>query len=106
MVGYTQSRPPVLITDFVDSQLTTCLQQLAAQIGTTEWGTSTCGYACSDHGSWTRAGYRSSFPFECDFRYYNTRIHTANDLIDILNADHAKLFIELGVAAAVSLTTK
>jgi len=105
MIGYTQNRPPVFITDFVNSPLTTCLRQLAAQIGTIEWGSSTCGYGCSDHASWTKANYRSSFPFECDFRYYNTRIHTANDLINILNSDHAKHFIELGVAATVSLTT-
>jgi len=103
MVGFVSNgRPPVLITDFVSGPLTTCLRNISVQLGH-NWGTGTCGYACSDHASWTRAGYRSSFPFEQEMSQINRAIHTVNDKIDLLTPSHAKLFIELGVASIIRL---
>jgi len=103
MVGYVSNgRPPVFITDFVSAPLTSCLRTVSVQLGHT-WGQGTCGYACSDHASWTRAGYRSSFPFEQEMSFTNRAIHTVNDKIDLLSPAHAKLFIELGVASIIRL---
>jgi leucyl aminopeptidase len=49
---------------------------------------STCGYACSDHGSATRSGFPASFIFESAFEYRNPYIHTANDTIDHIDPEH------------------
>jgi len=103
MIGFKGS-DPVFVSDFVDTPLTNCLRVIAAQLGTTNWGLERCGYACSDHASFNRAGYRSSHPFESTAATSNKRIHTTGDVYDILNINHAKLFVELGVAAAIRLS--
>lgn len=35
-----------------------------------------CGYACSDHASWSKAGYRSAFSIESSFENSNHFIHS------------------------------
>jgi len=102
MIGYAGS-PPLFITDFVDTPLTTCLRTIASQIGTATWGSTRCGYACSDHASYNRAGYRASFPHESNPS--NPRIHTTSDVLSLLSRNHAKYFVELGVAALIRLTS-
>eukprot|EP01091_Cochliopodium_minus_P011920 TRINITY_DN34_c1_g1_i1.p1 TRINITY_DN34_c1_g1~~TRINITY_DN34_c1_g1_i1.p1 ORF type:complete len:364 (-),score=110.68 TRINITY_DN34_c1_g1_i1:65-1156(-) len=103
MVGYSRTNP-IFITDYVSTELTTCLRQLAAQFKHhPTWGSSSCGYGCSDHASFTKAGYRSSFPFETSFSSSNPYIHTANDKIANLTPSHARLFIELSLAAVETL---
>ena len=42
-------------------------------------GYDSCGYACSDHASWTAQGYYASMPFETAMGQDNPYIHTAND---------------------------
>jgi len=49
---------------------------------------SKCGYACSDHGSASKAGYPSAFVFESAFEDDNKAIHTAEDTIEKLSFDH------------------
>jgi len=105
MVGYSRTNP-IFITDFVNSALTKCLAELTAQFAHhPQWGTSVCGYGCSDHASYNRAGYRASFPFETSFSSSNPYIHTANDKIDNLNVNHARYFVELALAAVQTLST-
>src|SRR5690606_39421828 len=70
-----------LITDYSIA----CLQQFVrdvfdeylAPLGLTR-GTYTCGYACSDHASWTSAGFPSAMMFEAGF---NNDIHTPDDTL-------------------------
>jgi bacterial leucyl aminopeptidase len=66
-------------------------------------GTDTCGYACSDHASWTSAGYPAAFFFEAgtgviggDFPY----IHTASDTLANMSnsAQNSAKFAQLGLA--------
>jgi len=103
MVGYSRTNP-IFITDFVNSDLTRCLRELAGKLPNhPTWGSSTCGYGCSDHASYNKAGYRSSFPFETSFSSSNPYIHTANDKIDNLTPSHARYFIELALAAVDTL---
>lgn len=40
-----------------------------------------CGYACSDHASWTRYGFPASIPFEARMSEYNHAIHTSRDTL-------------------------
>ncbi|WP_374566726.1 M20/M25/M40 family metallo-hydrolase [Ideonella sp.] len=64
-----------------------------------------CGYACSDHASWTANGYAASFPFEAAFGEDNPHIHTTKDKLTQLgnSAAHALKFARLALAYAVEL---
>lgn len=69
------------------------------------WGVDRCGYACSDHASWNRAGVPASMPFEARFRDSNRSIHTAEDTLERSNnnAQHAAKFARLAAAYAIEL---
>jgi leucyl aminopeptidase len=60
-------------------------------------GTYTCGYACSDHASWTNNGFPSAFMFEGGD---NPVIHTPDDNLDTLgnSAQPAVALAKLGLA--------
>lgn len=60
-------------------------------------GTYTCGYGCSDHASWTSAGFASAMMFEAgDFPY----IHRTNDTLPTMGntVDSSVAFGKLGLA--------
>ncbi|TWH98759.1 leucyl aminopeptidase, partial [Luteimonas cucumeris] len=70
-----------LLTDYSNASLQQFVRNVfdtyLAPLGLTR-GTYTCGYACSDHASWTSAGYPSTMMFEASF---NNAIHTPNDTL-------------------------
>lgn len=63
-------------------------------------GTSSCGYACSDHASWFNKAYPVSFPFEATFNDDNSAIHSVNDTLAVSgnNANHALKFTKLSLS--------
>ena len=63
------------------------------------YGFSACGYACSDHASWTDNGYEGSFTFEAAMGEDNPFIHTPNDTYANMGntAVHAVKFVKLGL---------
>jgi hypothetical protein len=81
-----------LITDYSNPAMqqfvTDLFDEYLAPSGLTR-GTSACGYACSDHASWTSAGYPAAFMFEPT---YFPWLHTPRDNLQ-----------ELGGNAAVSV---
>ncbi|MCW5580091.1 MAG: M20/M25/M40 family metallo-hydrolase [Luteimonas sp.] len=60
-------------------------------------GTDTCGYACSDHASWTSAGYPAAMMAEPTFF---TRLHTTTDTLAYMGNSAAVSvnFAKLGLA--------
>ena len=97
-----------LVTDFSNVDMKTFLTNLfdtyLAPLGMAR-GTYTCGYGCSDHASWTSAGYPSAMFFEAGTggtsgASYNPNIHTANDtLANMANsAQNSAKFAQLGLA--------
>ncbi|MGH8077649.1 MAG: M20/M25/M40 family metallo-hydrolase, partial [Lysobacter sp.] len=94
-----------LITDYSNADLKTFLTTLfdtyLAPLGLTR-GTYTCGYGCSDHASWTSAGYPSAMMFEAGNSSggYFPYIHTANDTLANMgeSAVHSVKFAKLGLA--------
>ena len=95
-----------LVTDYSNAALKTFLESLfdtyLAPRGMVR-GTDTCGYACSDHATWTSAGYPAAFFFEAgtgvpggDFPF----IHTANDTLANMSnsAQNSAKFAQLGLA--------
>jgi leucyl aminopeptidase len=69
------------------------------------WGVDQCGYACSDHASWHRAGFAASMPHEAAVHENNPNIHTPDDTL--ANRDstgaHALKFARMAAAFAVEL---
>ncbi|KAJ7699900.1 peptidase [Mycena rosella] len=95
-----------IITDFVDPALTEFNKQLVDMYLDIPWVETQCGYACSDHASWRKAGYPSSFTIESTFGNSNKNIHSANDRIDVsdeFSFSHMLEFSKLAVAFAVEL---
>jgi len=109
MDGYSDgSNQPTMgiVTDFTDPDYTAFLRQLCtAYIGAGSWTNTACGYACSDHASWYRAGYPSSFAFESTFANSNPYIHSAQDTSNRLDGQHMQNFAILGAAYVVELAS-
>ena len=81
------------------------MSQLIERYTDATWAWDKCGYACSDHASWHRAGVPASMPFEARFRDSNRNIHTPRDTLEQSdnNTAHAIKFARLGAAYAVEL---
>ncbi|HYV44295.1 MAG TPA: M20/M25/M40 family metallo-hydrolase [Myxococcaceae bacterium] len=64
-----------------------------------------CGYACSDHASWTNIGVPSSLPFEATISTDNPYIHSANDTYANCgsNSNHALKFSKIAAAYMAEL---
>jgi leucyl aminopeptidase len=63
-------------------------------------------HSCSDHASWTKAGYPSTFPFETAFNQDNPSIHSPADTLDKISPEHALEFAKVALAFAVELSTQ
>lgn len=77
-----------LVTDYSNASLKAFFVQLfdtyLAPLGHTR-GTDTCGYACSDHASWTNAGYPAAMMFEAgDLNGSFPYIHTTSDTLAMM----------------------
>ncbi|CAE6457676.1 unnamed protein product [Rhizoctonia solani] len=95
-----------IITDFVDPDLTAYVTKLVETYLSIPPAHTKCGYACSDHASWTKYGYPSAFSIESSFETTNHNIHSANDRIDYspeFSFEHALEFSKLAVAFAIEL---
>eukprot|EP01120_Amphizonella_sp_Union-15-10_P006642 TRINITY_DN216_c0_g1_i1.p1 TRINITY_DN216_c0_g1~~TRINITY_DN216_c0_g1_i1.p1 ORF type:complete len:368 (-),score=72.80 TRINITY_DN216_c0_g1_i1:69-1172(-) len=106
MTFYTASSkvPKVgIITDYTDPALSTFVRRLVETYTKLGWADSVCGYGCSDHASWTKAGYAAAFPFEAPFPERNPKIHSTSDTLSILSLDHGLEFGKLGLGFLVEL---
>jgi len=95
-----------MITDYTNAAQNKFVKDLAAHyLPTLNVNEDRCGYACSDHASWTNKGYVASFPFEAPLANDNKNIHTSNDTIAKSgnNANHALKFAKLALAYLVEL---
>ncbi|CAG8556130.1 14331_t:CDS:2 [Ambispora leptoticha] len=106
MTGYVGNKPETfgVIVDYVDSDLTIFVKSLIEEYAAIPYVDTKCGYACSDHASWRKAGYPSAFTIETDFKDSNPYIHTSNDVIENLDFNHMLEFAKLSVSFAVELS--
>jgi len=93
-----------IITDYVSAPLTEFVKILVNAYCDLSYTTSTCGYACSDHASWTKAGYAASFPFEGIMKNSDPYIHTKDDLIKYLSIEHGMQFSKLATGFIIELS--
>ena len=106
MTNYHGSTKDIwLMKDFTSAAQNAFLVKLIETYTGATWGVDACGYACSDHASWTRAGVPASMPFESRMHDRNKHIHSAKDTLAQSNgeATHALAFARLGVAYAIEL---
>ena len=106
MTNYQGSAKDIwLMKDFTSAAQNTFLTTLIDTYVGATWGLDACGYACSDHASWYRAGVPASMPFEARMRDRNMAIHTGKDTLEMSgnNAAHALKFARLGAAYAIEL---
>jgi leucyl aminopeptidase len=105
MTGYAYRNDPALwlITDYIDNSLTDFVATLINTYVKKPVYLTRCGYACSDHASWTAAKIPSAFPIEAQFGRDNPYIHTSHDTINLLSLAHMTDYAKLGVAFAVEL---
>lgn len=69
------------------------------------YGSSNCGYACSDHVSWSENGYLASFPFEAAFNDRNPYIHSTQDTFETMDNDasHSTKFVKLALEFVIEI---
>jgi leucyl aminopeptidase len=106
MTNYQGSDKDIwLMKDFTSAEQNTFLISLIDTYVGATWGLDACGYACSDHASWYRAGVPASMPFESRMKQSNKSIHTRSDTLERSgnNAAHALKFARLGAAYALEL---
>ncbi|KAJ3214907.1 Leucine aminopeptidase 1 [Dinochytrium kinnereticum] len=93
-----------LATDFTDKELTGFVKSLVESYSSVRWEDTKCGYACSDHASWTKAGFAAGFTFEAAFDDHSPYIHTTNDDVSHIDFQHVAKFSEIVLAFAVELS--
>lgn len=105
MTGYAYKNEPTiwLSEDYVSNKLTKYLATLINTYVKKPIAYTRCGYACSDHASWNKAGFNVAFPMESAMEHDNPYIHTSRDKMDILSVEHMTDYAKLGIAFAVEL---
>ncbi|POY74754.1 hypothetical protein BMF94_2230 [Rhodotorula taiwanensis] len=94
-----------LITDGVSSALTDYIELLIDEYATLPVARTQCGYACSDHGSFDKAGYPAACLSEGKFADSNPHMHTADDTMDRpeYSIEHISEFVRIGLGYVVEL---
>jgi leucyl aminopeptidase len=103
MTGYAYQNETTmwLMDDYTNKDLTSFISDLITTYVKKPVKHSNCGYACSDHASWTEAGFAASIPAEAAYENTNPSLHTSRDTMDKLSLDHMTDYAKLAVAAAV-----
>jgi len=101
----TKSRKDIgIVTDYVDPKLTAFLKSLVPEYTSVPVGEFRCGYGCSDHASWNRAGYPSAIPFESSNMHENGNIHTPRDSLNTVDYEHGLELAKLAVGFVVEMS--
>ncbi|WWC94847.1 hypothetical protein V866_001697 [Kwoniella sp. B9012] len=94
-----------IIQDYVDPELTKFVGKLVEEYLAIPAVETKCGYACSDHASFAKAGYQSAFAIESTFENSNHNIHTTADTTNHpeFSFTHMREFSKLAISFAVEL---
>jgi len=95
MTGYVDpTRPECIgvVGDRTDPDLTQFLKRVIKKYTVLPIRDMECGYGCSDHASWTQAGFPSAFHFEGDSLHVNKHVHTTGDALETIDFGHLGQF--------------
>lgn len=93
----------VFMDDYTDSSLTKFMGKLVDAYVKKPWALDQCGYACSDHASWTKAGYPAVMPAESTMKGMNHALHTPQDTMDRFTPSHGLDYVKLALSYAVEV---
>lgn len=101
MTGYKSPRDTAdiyIVDDYTNRTLNnTLVSILQTYLPNVKVGHTKCNYGCSDHASWTDAGVPAAFPFETAFNNHNGAIHTEDDVLSLVDKEHAANFARLAL---------
>ncbi|BGP55713.1 hypothetical protein JCM8202_003798 [Rhodotorula sphaerocarpa] len=94
-----------IIQDFVSPDFTAYLTTVVKEYASIKPVETKCGYACSDHASWSKVGVPSGFTIESTFEDSDHNIHSTRDTIDQegYSLEHVAEFAKVAIALAVEL---
>ncbi|PVV02122.1 hypothetical protein BB560_003436 [Smittium megazygosporum] len=90
-----------LVADNIDNDMLEYLTLLVKGYTRLEPAHLKCGYACSDHASWNKYGYRSTMSYESDSLTQNKNIHTPRDTVETISFDHILEFSKVALAYSI-----
>ncbi|KAJ3286123.1 hypothetical protein HDU79_006733 [Rhizoclosmatium sp. JEL0117] len=106
--GYTpKGKVPVIgvSQDYVDEELEGFLVVLLKEyVKGVDIVKTECGYACSDHASWTEAGYAATYLFDTRMEDGPEFVHGSGDTVSKISFEHMSRFVKLGLAFAVEMS--
>lgn len=106
MTGYVQDESDEhvgIITDYTTPSLTNFIKKVAENYLSIPYKETSCGYACSDHGSAIKNGFPASFVIESQFNVTNKYIHSTMDTLDRLSFKHMGEHVKLVIGAVLEL---
>lgn len=92
-----------VVTDYTTESLTKFVERVIDCYLGIPYIETTCGYACSDHGSATRNGYPASFVIESEFKKTSKFIHSTLDTLDRLSLSHMAEHVKLVLGTVFEL---
>jgi len=102
VVGYNRGQTEIGVnTDYVNPSLTAFIKLAIEEYLDFTWVNRSCGYACSDHASFTEVGYRTACPAES---ILHPDMHTVLDTIDQVNFVQVKEFTKLALAYLIEIS--
>ncbi|KAJ3403741.1 Leucine aminopeptidase 1 [Chytriomyces hyalinus] len=92
--------------DFVNPPLQAFVRTLVAEYGGGDFKIvdESCGYACSDHASWTRAGYAAAYLFDTPMKDAPEFVHSELDAFENIDFEHLVRFVRIALGFAVELS--
>lgn len=108
MALFSSAPSPVitLVKDWTHPEHNKILEELVDLYLKIPWIYDECGFPCSDHASWNKSGYPSSFIFEAPFRFKNPFTHFEKDSLEFMHnpEEHILLFAKLALAYTMEMT--
>lgn len=92
-----------IVTDYTTAPLNDFVKRVVDHYLNVPYRETTCGYACSDHGSATRNGYPASFVIESEFKKTSKYIHSTLDTLDRLSIPHMSEHVKLVLGSVFEL---
>ncbi len=89
------------LRDYVNKDFTDYLAGLTTKYVKVPVNFTRCGYACSDHASWTKSGYVSAAVLSTSFSELNPNLHSDQDSVDTVSVDGMVNFAKLSLAYVV-----
>lgn len=97
---YQNERTLYLLSDYTNNELNSYVEAIEKQYVKQDVVYTACGYACSDHATWTQQGYKAAAPCEgkLDWEWHvDPYIHTTNDRLEVLSVEHMTDFVKLAL---------